>query len=100
MHGNRADGVVAQMLSHFQRDGFLTAVIAALFDMDRVIQRGQFPVLEADIHDGPDDLCDGSFVHSKLLLLEYFVWPQPLSASAPFTISINSLVMYACRVRL
>src|SRR2546426_583638 len=86
--------VLAQVLGHLQCEADLrTAGLLILRRVDpyRVIDLRQFPFGKFRIHDRSDHLDDPSLAHCAL---RYF------SASAPPTMSINSLVMAACLVLL
>ena len=82
------------MLSHFAGDEFAFIATRAL-DADRVVQRRELAALEAEIHHRAHYLDNLSVAHlrSFLSVNKIFPGPQPLSASAPLTISISSLVM-------
>src|SRR3989442_342389 len=90
-HGDGAHAVLTQVLGHLQCEADLRTaglLILRRLDSQRVIDLRQFPFGKFRIHDRSDHLDDSSLRHCAL---RYF------SASAPPTMSINSLVMAACR---
>src|SRR2546427_445531 len=93
-HGDGPHAVLTQVLGHLQREADLRTaglLILRRLDSQRVIDLRQFSFGEFRIHDRSDHLDDSSLRHCAL---RYF------SASAPPTMSINSLVIAACRALL
>ena len=81
VHGDGADGVLAQMLRDFQNQ-----TLAVVVRLERVQDRRKRPI-ELHVDDGADHLRDFALCH--------VVSPVPQSASAPEMISISSLVIAA-----
>ncbi len=91
MHAHRA---VAEALLHLEHE----AVAALAIDLERVENLRQALAAELDVDDRTDHLHDGA--GARFQLHNCHLSPQPSSAAAPETISINSVVIDACRTLL
>ena len=61
LHRDRADAVLAQVLLDLDDDvERLASVFRRRLDVQGVVNRGQVPGLELDVHDRPDDLDDAA----------------------------------------
>ena len=100
MHGYGTNCIIAKMYCYLTNQGFFFSLFANTFNVDCVIKSWQNTVFKTHIDHGSHDLNDLSFVHLILRKFQYLYRRQPFRASAPFTISINSLVIYACRALL
>ncbi len=58
VHGNTANGTLAQVLLHLQGD-----IDLPRFNLQGVHEGGDLPHLKLGIHNGAEYLCDLSFVH-------------------------------------
>ena len=103
VHGDAAHGVFAQMLRNFEHE-----TIAVVGRLERV-EDGRQVAVELHVDDGADHLCDaaggvGDISHGSSSSSSIFCAAEGASsgqsASAPDMISISSLVIIACRVRL
>ena len=90
VHRDRADGLLAEMLRHFEHQP-----VALVGQLQRVQDRRQLAV-EVDVHDGARDLGDPT----DIVLRHRSAPTENQTASAPEMISISSLVIIAWRVRL
>ena len=61
VHRDGADGVLAEVLRDLEREVVLAGRDARVGQLERVQDLGELPVLELDVHDGPDDLHDLAF---------------------------------------
>ena len=95
VHGDAADGVLAQVLRHLHHQVPLPVVDGLVGDLDGVVDRRQVPVGKLNVDHRAQDLSNLPHLHSVFVLPKI---RQP-SASAVETTSSSSLVMAACRAR-
>src|SRR2546425_1991261 len=93
-HGGRAHLALAQLLGNLEHELLRIGEDVLVLDarhLERVVDRGQFTRLELDVDHRADDLDDLPLNHASA---------PCLSASAPPTISSNSLVIFSWRALL
>src|ERR1700694_3388240 len=94
LHGDAANLALADVVRHFDNhiDRYFSQ-LQVVRDVNGVVDRRQMAFFEFDVHRGTDDLDDASC----FLICHAF---YPSCAAAPETISMISLVIDACRIRL
>src|SRR5437773_1888256 len=93
-HRDRPHLALAQVLRHLEHEPLRVGEDVLHLDalhLERVVNPGQLPRLELDVHHGPDDLDDLPDVHASAPCLR---------ASAPPTMSSSSLVIFSWRALL